>query len=265
MRSVPEGQGSHFAGPRHNRLREFIRTCAGTASVLGLVAANNMSSTHAAVNGGPLVGSATTMVDAPDKCARTTAPFTGKISRLLPESQEAWPELPTAPAGAPNVLIWLIDDAGFGLLSTFGGLVDAPNLDRLAASGLRFTNFHSTPLCSPSRASLLTGRNPHAVHMGSHGGTSMGFPGYDGFMPATAATTAKVLQEQGYSTIALGKWDHTPFKHQSPVGPFDLWPLGQGFRPFLWLHVARQRPLQTDARSRQQLHHAASREIGTIT
>ncbi len=172
------------------------------------------------------------MVDTSGACALTGSPFRGRIGQYLPDSKEAWPETPTPPPGAPNVLIWLIDDAGFGLTSTFGGLVDTPNLELLAKNGLRYTNFHSTPLCSPSRASLLTGRNPHAVHMGSHGGTSMGFPGYDGFVPPTAATTAKVLREHGYGTIALGKWDSTPFKYETPVGPFDLWPLGQGFDHF---------------------------------
>jgi len=182
--------------------------------------------------GAPTVASPTTMVPSSEACALTTAPFKGTMGRYLPDSREAWPDQPKAPAGAPNVLVWLIDDAGFGLMSAFGGLASTPNLDRLANGGLRYTNFHSTPLCSPSRVSLLTGRYPHAAHMGSHGGTSMGFPGYDGFVPRTAATTAKVLQNRGYSTMALGKWDHTPFAQQSPVGPFDLWPLGQGFDHF---------------------------------
>lgn len=175
--------------------------------------------------------------DAVAQCSYTAESYKGRIGRLLPESQEAWPDEARPPEGAPNVLIWLIDDAGFGLLSTFGGLVETPNLDKLAAGGLRYNNFHSTPLCSPSRVSLLTGRNPHAAAMGSHGGTSMGFPGYNGFVPETAATTARVLLERGYSTAAIGKWDHVPFKHVSPVGPFDFWPLGQGFERFygfLW-------------------------------
>ena len=185
-----------------------------------------------AKEGSPSVPSPTTMVDSSASCARTAPPFRGTTGRLLPDSREAWPSAPTAPTGAPNVLIWLIDDAGFGLTSTFGGLVDTPNLTALANGGLRYVNFHSTPLCSPSRVSLLTGRNPHAAHMGSHGGTAMGFPGYDGFVPPTAASTAKVLREAGYGTLALGKWDHTPFRYETPVGPFDLWPLGQGFDHF---------------------------------
>ena len=206
----------------------------GRALLLALLLGTTSIQSAAAQAVGPssVASPVATVAARNDMCARTPAPFTGTEGRFLPDSKEAWPQQPRPAEGAPNVLIWLIDDAGFGLLSAFGGLAETPNLDRLAAQGLRYTNFHSTPLCSPSRVSLLTGRNPHAAHMGSHGGTSMGFPGYDGFVPPTAATTAKVLREQGYSTIALGKWDHAPFKHLTATGPFDLWPSGQGFDHF---------------------------------
>jgi arylsulfatase A-like enzyme len=219
-------------GMKRKGFDRIVRSALGGVGISGLLAVSALGAAEA-----PSVSSPVTTVETTAACARTPAPFTGRIGRHLPESREAWPAEPKPPDGAPNVLIWLIDDAGFGLMSAFGGLAATPNLDRLAAGGLRYTNFHSTPLCSPSRVSLLTGRNPHAAHMGSHGGTSMGYPGYDGFVPPTAASTAKVLKHQGYSTMALGKWDHTPFKHQTPVGPFDLWPLGQGFDHFygfLW-------------------------------
>jgi arylsulfatase len=170
--------------------------------------------------------------DAESCCEESGAAFGGVIGTRLADSVEAWPEPASPPERAPNVLIWLIDDAGFAHLGAFGGVIDTPNLDRLAATGLAYTNFHATPLCSPSRAALLTGRNSHAVHMGSHASTAMGFPGYDAHIPASAATTAKVLREQGYATIALGKWDHTPAQYISPAGPFELWPLGQGFEHF---------------------------------
>ncbi len=212
--------------------RRALRAVLSGASMFGMVASATLASAQV-----PSVESPVVTVPASEGCARTTAPFAGKIGTYLPDSQEVWPAEPKAPEGAPNVLIWLMDDAGYGLLSAFGGLAATPNLDRLAAQGLRYTNFHSTPLCSPSRASILTGRNPHNAHMGSHGGTSMGYPGYDGFVPPTTATTAKVLRQQGYSTLALGKWDQAPMKHQTPIGPFDLWPLGQGFDHyygFLW-------------------------------
>jgi arylsulfatase A-like enzyme len=163
------------------------------------------------------------------KCTVEAPPFAGKIGPFVGSSQEAWPEPVRAPEGAPNVVIWLLDDAGFGLASTFGGLVETPNLDRVAANGLRYTNFHSTPLCSPSRAALLTGRNAHQAHMGAHANTAMGYPGYDAEVPASVATTARVLRDRGYGTIALGKWDHTPPRYLKPTGPYTYWPSGQGF------------------------------------
>src|SRR5690606_7311143 len=144
----------------------------------------------------------------------------------------AWPQLPQPPKGAPNVIIWLLDDAGFAQLGSFGGLIDTPSLDSLAQRGLRYTNFHVTGVCSPTRASLMTGRNPHAVHYGAHVKGARGFPGYDGFIPRSAASMAKVLGDQGYATYAFGKWDQLPGAHANPSGPFDFWPTGQGFDHF---------------------------------
>lgn len=158
--------------------------------------------------------------------------FKGRISTFAKDSQADWPVPPRAPRGAPNVLVWILDDVGFGQIGAFGGLVSTPNIDRVAARGLIYNNFHATSLCSPSRAALLTGRNHHAVHIGSHAAAPAGFPGYDDMVPKSAATTARVLRDQGYSTMAIGKWDHTPGPFTSPAGPFDLWPLGQGFDRF---------------------------------
>lgn len=169
----------------------------------------------------------------PSGIAPVNAPdFKGQISTFAKDSVADWPVPPRAPAGAPNVLIWVLDDAGFGQLGAFGGLASTPNIDRVAARGLVYNNFHATSLCSPSRAALLTGRNHHAVHIGSHAAAPAGFPGYDDMIPKSAATTARVLQERGYSTMAIGKWDHTPGQFISPAGPFNLWPLGQGFDHF---------------------------------
>lgn len=162
-------------------------------------------------------------------CTAADAPFAGKIGPDVASSKENWPAEIKPPAGAPNVVIWLMDDVGFGLSSAFGGLVETPNLERLAASGVRYTNFHSTPLCSPSRAALLTGRNAHGAHMGAHANTAMGYPGYDAEVPASVATTARVLRDRGYGTIALGKWDHIPPRYLKPTGPYTYWPSGQGF------------------------------------
>lgn len=165
-------------------------------------------------------------------CSAQNPAFPGKIARYAADSTPAWPSLPRPAKNAPNVLIWLADDLGFGVTSAFGGLVPTPNLERLARTGLRYTNFHATPLCSPTRAALLTGRNPHNVHLGTHANTPAGFPGYDGFIPGTAATTARVLNENGYSTAAFGKWDHGPLQYISKTGPFRFMPLNEGFERY---------------------------------
>ena len=156
--------------------------------------------------------------------------FKGKIARSYEDSQEWWPPEVTPPKGAPNVIIFLLDDVGFAQVGSFGGLIETPNIDRLADSGLRFNNFHTTALCSPSRASLMAGRNPHSIGLGSHALTAMGFPGYNAIMPESAKSVANYLQEQGYINYALGKWDHTPLYEVSQVGPFDRWPSGEGFQ-----------------------------------
>ncbi len=156
--------------------------------------------------------------------------FQGKIAKTYAESVEWWPEDPKPPEGAPNILIFLLDDTGFGQIGCFGGLTHTPNIDRLAENGLRFNNFHTTALCSPTRASLMAGRNPHSIGLGSHALTAMGFPGYNAIMPESAKSVANYLQEHGYVNYALGKWDHTPLYEVSQVGPFDRWPSGEGFQ-----------------------------------
>jgi len=156
--------------------------------------------------------------------------FGGKIARSYEESEEWWPEPVRPHRDAPNVLIFLLDDVGFGQLSqSFGGLIETPSIDRLAANGIRFNNFHTTALCSPTRASLMTGRNPHTIGLGSHSLTAMGFPGYNAMVPDACKTAANYLAEAGYINYALGKWDHTPLYEISQVGPFDRWPSGEGF------------------------------------
>lgn len=159
-------------------------------------------------------------------------PFKGKIAPYGGDSKSWWPEEERAPAGAPNILVWMQDDAGFGQLGAYGGLIETPNIDAVAARGLRYTNFHTTAICSPSRASFLAGRNHHAIGIGAHAAGPSGFPGYYGRIPKSAASLAKILQQNHYSTYALGKWDHLPGEHVSPVGPFDYWPSGQGFDRF---------------------------------
>ena len=158
--------------------------------------------------------------------------FRGTIDRSAANSRSHWPPRAKPPESAPNVLIWMIDDAGFGHLGPYGGLIDTPTIDALAKRGLVYNNFHTTALCSPTRASLLSGRNHHAISVGSHAQSPSGFPGYWGRVPPSAATIAKVLQQTGYATFALGKWDHMPNEDTSPAGPFTYWPSGQGFDRF---------------------------------
>ena len=132
----------------------------------------------------------------------------------------------------PNILVWVLDDVGFGQLSTYGGLVPTPNIDRVATQGLMYDNYHTAPVCSASRASLLTGRMPHSVNVGGHAALPIKGAGYNGRIPAAAGTIAENLRQAGYVTLALGKWDHLPTTDASPAGPFTYWPLRQGFDHF---------------------------------
>ncbi len=143
------------------------------------------------------------------------------------------PVRPTQPpADAPNVVIVVLDDLGFGTSSAFGGPCEMPAAERLADGGLRYSRFHVTALCSPTRQAMLTGRNHHSVGMGGTTEMATSAPGYNGFRPRNAATIAKILQGNGYSTAAFGKWHQTPPREISPVGPFDRWPTGEGFDSF---------------------------------
>jgi arylsulfatase len=139
------------------------------------------------------------------------------------------PAMASAPEGAPNVLLVLLDDVGFGHTSTFGGPVHTPTLQKLADEGLRYNRFHTTALCSPTRAAVLTGRNHHSVHTGIIMELATGFPGYNGRLPKSAACVAETLKQNGYSTAAFGKWHNTPDYEISAAGPFDRWPTGLGF------------------------------------
>ncbi len=155
--------------------------------------------------------------------------FGGVIAERYEESEAWWADYTEPSREAPNVIVFLLDDVGFAQVGSFGGLIETPNIDGLAANGLRFNNFHTTALCSPSRASLMAGRNPHSIGLGSHALTAMGFPGYNAIMPDSAKSVANYLGEAGYVNYALGKWDHTPLYEVSQVGPFDRWPSGEGF------------------------------------
>ncbi|HXX47138.1 MAG TPA: sulfatase-like hydrolase/transferase, partial [Myxococcota bacterium] len=155
-----------------------------------------------------------------------------RIGRTLADSKAEQPRDPRPPAGAPNVVAIVLDDLGFAQLGCFGSDLETPATDRLAAGGLRFNRFHVTALCSPTRAALLTGCNHHAVGMGFLTDIPMGFPGYDGRIPPSAATLPRVLRGAGYATFAVGKWHLAPRWEQTAAGPFDRWPLGLGFEHF---------------------------------
>jgi hypothetical protein len=161
-----------------------------------------------------------------------TPPFEGFIAPNLVNSQPGWPPTVMPPEGAPNVLLILIDDAGFGSNSAFGGLVPTPTLDKLARAGLRYTQMHNTALCSPTRAAMLTSRNHHAVGFGSVSEAAVGYPGYDSVTRPETAHGALALKENGYSTAWFGKNHNVPSWQASPQGPFDHWPVGQGYDYF---------------------------------
>ena len=154
--------------------------------------------------------------------------FKGKIAKNYADSEEHWEPKKRPPAGAPNVIIFLLDDTGFAQIGSFGGLVNTPNIDKLAKNGLRYNNFHTTALCSPSRATLMAGRNPHSIGLGSHALTAMGFPGYNAIVPPTAKSVANYLQQRGSANYALGEWDHTPLYAVAQAGPVDRGPGGAG-------------------------------------
>ena len=156
-------------------------------------------------------------------------PFTGKIDPDRNKSIPSWPQQVKAPAGAPNVIVVLLDDVGFGATSALGGPISTPNIDALSHGGLRYNNFHVNALCSPTRAALLSGRNDHEIGFGMVADASSGYPGYNSVWPRNAASIAEVLKDNGYSTAAFGKWHNTPNWEISTVGPYDHWPTSLGF------------------------------------
>lgn len=165
-----------------------------------------------------------------------TPPFKGKIGKTYKDSVADFPQPIQAPKGAPNIVVILLDDVGFGHPGTFGGPIPTPNLDKLASEGLRYNTFHTTGICSPTRASVLTGLNHHQVGFGTIAELSTGFPGYDSVWPLEATTVAEVLKENGYSTAAWGKWHNTPDWETTPIGPFARWPTGEGFEYWYGFH-----------------------------
>ncbi len=161
-----------------------------------------------------------------------TENFQGRIGRTIADSEPWFEELPHPGEEAPNIVVVLLDDVGFAQFGCYGSDIDTPNIDALAANGLQFTNFHVTPLCSPTRAALLTGRAQHQAGMRSVSNFRTGFPNMLGHISHKTATVAEVLRDHGYATFAVGKWHLAPMEECSAAGPFDQWPLSRGFDRF---------------------------------
>ncbi len=158
--------------------------------------------------------------------------FPGIIGRTPDESQPAWPSPVRARRDTPNVLFIILDDTGFGQLGCYGSPIETPNLNSLAANGLRYNNMHTTALCSPTRSCILTGRNHHSNSMACITEGSTGYPGYNGYIPFENGFLSEMLLQHGYNTYAIGKWHLTPDEQTSAAGPYERWPLGRGFERF---------------------------------
>ena len=158
--------------------------------------------------------------------------FPGVIGRTAEVSKPAWPEPNRAKEGAPNVLFIVLDDTGFGHLGCYGSPIETPNIDALAANGLRYSNMHTTALCSPSRSCIITGRNHHSNHLACLTNGSTGYPGSDGYIPFENGFLSEILLQKGYNTYCLGKWHLAPEETMTAAGPYDRWPLGRGFERY---------------------------------
>ena len=200
-----------------------------TSSALALVGAvSGMSQEVTGELGSP---SATVTIDGKQLPAPEPK-FGGVIKNDALKSKPWWAPRIVPPKGAPNVLLIITDDAGFGVPSTFGGVIPTPTMDRIANNGLRYNNIHSTALCSPTRAALITGRNHHSAGFGVISEQSTGFPGYNSIIAEDKATIGRILLDNGYATSWFGKDHNTPAFAASQAGPFDQWPTGMGFEYF---------------------------------
>jgi arylsulfatase A-like enzyme len=205
-----------------------IRTLISSVFALAAIAGPALAQQTSGVPGAP---SATTTIDG--RYLPNPPPvFGGTINLGAEQSKPYWPPTVVPPKGAPNVLLIMTDDAGYGVPGTFGGVIPTPSLDRIATMGLRYTQFHSTALCSPTRAALITGRNHHSVGFGVVTEQSTGYPGYDSIIGPENATIGAILKQNGYATSWFGKEHNTPSFQYSTAGPFDQWPVGMGFEYF---------------------------------
>ena len=202
-------------------------TAIGGATIMAAMPAMSADTIHG-VPGSP---SATTTIDGKQLPAPDPK-FGGVIKEGAFQSKAWWAPRIVPPKGAPNVLLIMTDDSGFGVPSTFGGVIPTPTMDRLAKNGLRYNNIHSTALSSPTRAALITGRNHHSAGFGVISEQATGFPGYNSIIPKDEATIGRILRDNGYATSWFGKAHNVPAFQTSQAGPFDEWPIGHGFEYF---------------------------------
>src|ERR1700709_1822218 len=202
-------------------------------TALGLLLGTALSSGAMAqtINGTLGTPSATITIDG-NQIPASPPKFGGVIKETLQGSKTWWPPTVVPPKGAPNVLLIMTDDQGYGVSGTFGGVIPTPALDRIAKAGLRYTQFSSTALCSPTRAALITGRNHHSSGFGVITELSTGYPGYDSVIGTDNATIGAILKGNGYATSWFGKNHNTPAYQYTVAGPFDQWPSGMGFDYF---------------------------------
>ena len=214
---------------RSNLMRYGLTGLTASATLMGAVA----PSARAEIQTTGVIGApdATTTISG-KQLPPPDPKFGGVIKEKATDSKPWWPPRVVPPKGAPNVLLIMTDDCGFGSPSTFGGVIPTPALDRIATNGLRYTQFHSCALCSPTRAALITGRNHHVAGYGVVGEAATGFPGYDSVIRKECGTVGEILKENGYATAWFGKDHNTPFYQASQAGPFDQWPTGMGFDYF---------------------------------
>ena len=241
-----EGRGANDNAARKSLSRRSILNILkgvgaglGTAVILGKETIVAFAQQITGVPGSP---SATTTIDG-KQLPPPPPKFGGVIKESAKDSKPWWPPRVVPPKGAPNVLLIMTDDQGYGVSGTFGGVIPTPALDRIAKAGLRYTQFHSTALCSPTRAALITGRNHHSVGFGVITELSTGFPGYDSIIGPENATIGTILQDNGYATSWFGKNHNTPAFQYSARGPLRPMAVGDGLRLFLRLHGRRDRPV----------------------
>jgi arylsulfatase len=227
-RSEPGHNFNKQMTKEHMKLARQVLITTAMAFALG---ASSVSSVAQKVTGTPGSPTATVTIDG-KQIPPPPMKFGGVIKESALDSKQWWPPRVVPPKGAPNVLLIMTDDQGYGVSGTFGGVIPTPALDRVAKAGLRYTQFHSTALCSPTRAALITGRNHHSVGSGVIGELSTGFPGYDSVIGPENATIGNILKDNGYATSWFGKNHNTPTYQYSAAGPYDQWPSGMGFEYF---------------------------------